>query len=268
MGKKRLVFKVLHEPTGAQAKSNTPAVDVVLVHGLDGDPIKTWTEPDSGVLWPKTLLPEKFPGARVMSFGYNADMYLNRSKAGIRANAEALLASLNGRRRGDPNRPIVFVAHCLGGLIVKQLLSFANHDPERHGVIGTSTRGILFLGTPNNAVDKEQWETLAKAYAPFEREGQLSGLVVALTRDARDLAEVNEDFVHIADRYPIFSFYETQEWEDTGACILSEQAARMFVDSEKGIPVGADHVEMCQIADPEDLTFVNICQCIEDALAP
>ncbi|KAK3990805.1 hypothetical protein QBC44DRAFT_394154 [Cladorrhinum sp. PSN332] len=268
MARKRLVLKVLHEPTRANSRSNTPAVDVVLVHGLDGDPIKTWTEPVSGVLWPRELLPKKFANARVLSFGYNGDMYLNRSKAGIRTNAESLLAQLKARRVDDPNRPIVFVAHCLGGLIVKQLLSFAAHDDEKHGIIGTSTRGILFFGTPNNAVAKEQWELLAKAYAPLERKGsQLAGLVLALTRDAKDLAEVNEDFVHISDRYPIFSFYETEMWQGTEACIVNEQAARMFIDNEEGLPVGDDHVGMCRIDDRDDATFVDICRCIEQALA-
>ena len=103
---------------------------LVLVHGLDGDPVETWTYTTSGagpklrVVWPETLLPKILPGVRVMSFGYNGDMYRNNSVAGIRGNAGALLSQLRSlRRNADPNRPIVFVAHCLGGLIVKQVIS-------------------------------------------------------------------------------------------------------------------------------------------------
>lgn len=54
-------------------------------------------------------------------------MYRNNSVASIRDNARSLLSYLELERRPARRRdsiPIVFVAHCLGGLIVKQV-SFA-----------------------------------------------------------------------------------------------------------------------------------------------
>ena len=100
---------------------------VVLVHGLDGDPVETWEHITAGTksqrrtVWPEDLLPKILPRVRVLSFGYNGDMYRSNSVAGIRGNAGALLSHLKSHRYGvDQTRPIVFVAHCLGGLIVKQ----------------------------------------------------------------------------------------------------------------------------------------------------
>lgn len=51
-------------------------VDIVLVHGLNGDPQKTWTA-KNGIFWPSQLLPEALKGApaRVLVYGYNADVY-------------------------------------------------------------------------------------------------------------------------------------------------------------------------------------------------
>jgi len=102
--------------------SSNPSI--VLVHGIDGDPIKTWTNAESSTFWPQDWLPGKFPLARVFSFGYNADMYRNNSVAGIRDNARSLLSFLELERESlDCTPPIVFIAHCLGGLIVKQVSS-------------------------------------------------------------------------------------------------------------------------------------------------
>ena len=81
--------------------------------------------------WPRDLLPKVLPSARVLSFAYNADIYGNTSVAGIRGNANALLARLRDVREGwDCNTPIVFVAHSLGGIILKQVRACSNLENE------------------------------------------------------------------------------------------------------------------------------------------
>lgn len=54
------------------ASSETPAIDIVFVHGLNGHPYKTWTS-RSGCFWPRDLLPETLSPIlhRILSYSYD-----------------------------------------------------------------------------------------------------------------------------------------------------------------------------------------------------
>jgi hypothetical protein len=50
-------------------------------------------------MWLKDFLPKKLPTARILLFGYNANVAFQTSTAGVREQAENLLNRLNGKRR-------------------------------------------------------------------------------------------------------------------------------------------------------------------------
>jgi hypothetical protein len=101
----------------------------VAVHGLNGDWESTWTDKNGTdtKLWLRDFLPKKFPGARIMSFGYDAAVALSTSVSSIDAAATSLLDAIHGARQkaGERRRPIIFIAHSLGGIIVKKVSSTA-----------------------------------------------------------------------------------------------------------------------------------------------
>ena len=68
------------------------------VHGLGGDAINTWTHPKSKAFWLKDFLPQQIPDARIMTFGYNADVTFSKSTAEIIDHAKSLLTSLVDKR--------------------------------------------------------------------------------------------------------------------------------------------------------------------------
>ena len=50
------------------------AHSIVAVHGLNGDPLRTWTTEGSEKLWLKdpSLLPSNLKNSRILTYGYNA----------------------------------------------------------------------------------------------------------------------------------------------------------------------------------------------------
>ena len=93
-------LKVLH-PESGQASQETLTVDIVAVHGLNGDPTNTWTDAKTKAFWLKDFLHHDLKGARIMTFGYNADIAFGNTTASIKDHAMDLLGCLIDEREGD-----------------------------------------------------------------------------------------------------------------------------------------------------------------------
>ena len=84
-------------------------LDIVAVHGLMGDPFKSWTA--GGKLWLRDFLPKQLPSARIFSYGYDSRVALSQSIAEVDDYARTLLDFLELVRM-DPaakDRPILFI---------------------------------------------------------------------------------------------------------------------------------------------------------------
>ena len=106
------------------AKGRDIRLDIVAVHGLMGHPYTTWVKgkDPNGKPWISDFLPSQPPHARVFSYGYDSQVVRSSSVAGIPEFAANLLAWLKLRRRSESEkqRPLLFICHSLGGIIVKK----------------------------------------------------------------------------------------------------------------------------------------------------
>lgn len=65
--------------------------------------------------------------------------------------------ALEAERREEPERPIIFIAHSLGGIIVKDLLRRCGQSFNQNHLhirpIFESTIGVIFFGNPHSDAD-------------------------------------------------------------------------------------------------------------------
>ncbi|KAH8674829.1 hypothetical protein BGZ60DRAFT_344969, partial [Tricladium varicosporioides] len=103
-----------------------PIVDIVAIHGLNGHREETWTAGNK-VNWLRdaNMLPNIIPNARIMSWGYDANTHSTKELSAMYLydHAQKLVSDLSLHRRSDKTntRPIVFVAHSLGGIVLKSV---------------------------------------------------------------------------------------------------------------------------------------------------
>lgn len=74
----------------------------MFVHGPTGHREDTWTHP-SGVFWPGALLPHDLPSARILAFGYDADVFFsaNPSFQSLRGHGQDLASDISVLRKCD-----------------------------------------------------------------------------------------------------------------------------------------------------------------------
>ncbi|KAH8891083.1 hypothetical protein GQ53DRAFT_842009 [Thozetella sp. PMI_491] len=177
-----------------------PTLDIVFVHGLTGHRRNTWAAGGSGTApWPQSLLPSKIPDARILSFGYDANVIGRRSKLSgnrIGDHAKHLLASLAIQREADNTNdiPIIFVCHSLGGIVCEDALASSKSSAESHlAKILECTHGILFLGTPHSgSILACLSQLVAQAVSPGV--GTNISTLEVLRRDSEVLARIKDGF--------------------------------------------------------------------------
>lgn len=171
--------------------------DIVFVHGLQGHPRTTWetkthtkahkslrermrnvipgwtkqdhakqdyeVQGDTKVFWPADLLPDDHKDIRILTYGYDSKVTKGfiapSSKNNIFQHGESLLNAICRSRTGCSDRPIIFVAHSLGGLLVKQALIEAQKQKKTPSsqALYAHTYAIIFFGTPHRGSDMASW---------------------------------------------------------------------------------------------------------------
>ncbi|KAL8946627.1 MAG: hypothetical protein Q9222_007002 [Ikaeria aurantiellina] len=262
-------------------------VDVVFVHGLNGDPHNTWTSETTKVFWPSQILPPilEEEKARVLVYGYDADVTSftdGASRDKIHNHAEHLVAELvaNRRIRRASERPIIWIAHSLGGLVVKRALIYSSEirgvKTEHLRSIFVSTFGILFLGTPHHGSDIAQWgnrlEWICSAVLPKKLIDTQPQLVDALKSNNETLQNIDRQFIQIMSRFHIYFFHEGKPTNLKGTLkfIVDETSASPTVQDVERAVIQADHSHMCKFENENapgfDLVAEGIQRYAEEAL--
>lgn len=140
----------IHEIINTRNSART--ADIVFVHGLDGSSHSTWRYGEEGeeghFFWPEELGKE-LPHCAVWSVGYAAGITgLGNPGMIIDQRAGNIAGQLSNLGIGE--RPVVFITHSMGGLVVKALIVNCplKSNLSRKRLV-ENIRGIVFCGTPH-----------------------------------------------------------------------------------------------------------------------
>ncbi|KAL7784928.1 hypothetical protein V8C37DRAFT_413165 [Trichoderma ceciliae] len=290
----------IHPSPDAGAETD---IDIIAIHGLDTKSPDTWIwkskHPDGDVNW--LACPRMLPGiigpARIFMCDWPANLFeqsdlIQKTPEDF---ARRLLAGINQRplpkTTKGKDRPIVFIASCLGGIMLMKALLTADHPPSEYTVIRQATRGIIFLATPFRGTsfqDVANWaEPGLRAWA-LVRGQEVSKLIDSVKGSTFHLEELVRRFTQLCrDKdfpYHVLTFYELGKtslhrkfplsWLIPSWLLNQYCPPKQLVDSSSAtldivpnpLPLDRPHVMMNKFSGPEDPDYKCVAGKIEEIL--
>ncbi|PSH62077.1 ABC-three component system protein [Phyllobacterium sophorae] len=240
----------------ATISANGGTVDVIFVHGLSGDPVETWTADGSkeseGGYWPQWLAAD-VPHLNLYTLGFPASVFAQWAKKEMNLydRAKNFLETLASYEFGK--RPIIFICHSLGGLLVKQILRTAKESTDEDWRrVGERCVGIFFLATPHSG---SSVANLLKFFV----QGFTSVHVNKLLNDNAELQELNESFRSHCHAKPITVLvYHEQHLTRKTLLVVDAKSADPGVTGTTPVPIDADHIGICKPRDRNSLIYTSI----------
>ncbi|VUC23220.1 unnamed protein product [Clonostachys rosea] len=221
------------------------------------------------IYWPRDLVPKVIPDARVLSYGYDAKI---QQPSGPPVSTHTVYDIYNdfsivleAKRRGDPKRPIIFVAHSLGGIVVKGLLHRCGQTFNQSHIrpIFESTVGIMFFGTPHFGADPggsliHVGERVLKTLGHAVNEHVRACLLPTSDR----LRELRDIFGPMARerKWKVHSFQEQYGFKIlSGKKVVEDTSSYVNIpDLETVEHINQDHSRMCRFSGIEDPEFMKV----------
>ncbi len=243
------------------------------MHGLGGNRKSTWTHQNK-IYWPYDLLPMQLPHSRIMTFGYDADMVKIWSAGpagsnGLYGHGKSLAFAVADSRSTEASkkRPLIFVAHSLGGLVCEQaLLVCRASNEQRLAAVLESTIGLVFMGTPHRGSELALWGSRIAKYVQSIRKVNRN-IVKTLTVKSEILANVEQDFQQLLlkpehiKKTKIFCFYEEIELPVIGKIVPEESA---ILEQYSNASIHANHMDMARFGSETDNGYLAVCGVLKD----
>ena len=247
--------------------------DIVFVHGLaplgrlnHAHAFQTWggenAESDFWPLWlAEDLQRLDLPvGIRILEYEASALGWLGDAMP-LSNRATNVLNSMFAAGLDDV--PIVFIAHSLGGLVVKQILQRSEimGIPEEN-FAAQKTVATVLLATPNSGADMATF---------FVRLGKILRQTAAL----RDLVRNGPQLMELATWYRSSSLrlgiatrahFETKK--TSGLLVVDQASADPGIPGAAVVPSSADHSDIARIRSRKDPDYQGILRFLQDKLNP
>lgn len=241
--------------------------DLIFVHGLAGHAWSTWHPQDQqdredSHFWPAWLgeeLKEKNLDVGIWSFGYEAARFQFSGSAMARFDqASNLLEYLEVNDIGE--RPIIFITHSMGGLLVKEMIHTAQNFKKQKVI--QQIKGIVFLSTPHTG------SHLAKLVDNIGILVRPTVNVEELKAHAPELRNLNEWYRQNVENLGIDTkvFYETKPL--SGILVVDQDSANPGIKDVKPVAMPEDHNSIAKPSSKNNLVYLGVRKFVIEHLKP
>lgn len=209
------------------------------------------------LFWPKDYLTQDIPQARVWTYGYNADviggLFQANNKNSVSQHGRDLAVRVE--REIENEDPILFVAHSLGGIIVKDAMHKSKACRSR-------TRLIIFLGTPHRGSAYAGWGEIASNLARLALQDSHKKIIETLEVNSEVLDNIHEEFKSVVHESGtrIHSFQEARGLSGMKGLhgkVVDDFSSKLDLPRplETVESIDANHIQMVRCSSKEDARY-------------
>ncbi|ROW08693.1 hypothetical protein VPNG_06451 [Cytospora leucostoma] len=184
--------------------------DCIIISGLASHPFGSWQPKgkNKGYMWVRDTLPRHIPNVRAIIYGYDTKLVDSYSFKSIPEVASTFIEHLVPTgEQSSQMKPLVFLAHSLGGIIVKQMLvTLSQRQTASDLAILNRARGGIFFGVPSHGMAQGPLLAMVANHPNVD-------LVKVLAKNSPYLYDLDKDFAKIgrSRRMTYHWAYETKE---------------------------------------------------------
>jgi hypothetical protein len=202
-------------------------IDIIAIHGLATKAPDTWTwsprKSPWATIWSTNtpharpvnwladsdMLPAKVgERARIFTYNWPSKMFQKSVPTTLEESAQHLLDGIESHLARHGDRPILFVASCLGGIILIKALEIDRTRNKFQDVV-KATRGIIFLGTPFYGTSFEDMPSQLVTFWAWLQDQNVTALI-DYTKKSNELNQLVATFLKQRHKdCHMFAFYET-----------------------------------------------------------
>ena len=219
-----------------------PVIDIVFIHGLDGDAYKTWgfnSEPS----W-STWIVEKIPNARIWSLEYR--IRSSRWFGGAMPLYDRAVNVRNRQLRTRLKHEIILICHSYGGLVAKEMVRAALDTAPEYRLFADRIAGFVFLGTPQNG------SAIAQYVAALDVVYRGSRALSELRQNQPTARQLGQWFRQSAGRFGwrLRVFFETLN--TNGIRVVDESSScNLAIAGVTAIGIDTNHIDLSKPTEPD-----------------
>ncbi|KAK0085773.1 hypothetical protein PV326_005798 [Microctonus aethiopoides] len=218
--------------------------------------------------WPKDWLPKDIPSIRVIGINYDTNLSLWNPPCPI----IHMRSTINERSvefvtklvtAGVGKRPVIWICHSMGGLLVKQMLVEEWKTGDKHNLC-KNTKGIIFYSTPHRGSQVAALKQTTQLFVWPSIEVQ------ELRKESPKLLTLHDDFLKMLEKYrmEIVSFSETKS-----TLITALKFPIQFVASQSADPgigefyeIPQDHLCICKPANRQSFLYWKVLDVLKKCI--
>ncbi|KAF2276959.1 uncharacterized protein EI97DRAFT_304374 [Westerdykella ornata] len=205
--------KQLYPPETATNPTN---IDIVFVPGLGANPEESWKKGDFNWASDKNGTAKDYPNARVLLYLYESAFHGPLKVDQFMDNiAKGLLHALQSKRGEQINRPIVFIGHSMGGLVIAKAVTMMDTQRDTFRKMFEATAGCVFFGSPFNGAEAASVAAMFAYVGDKFGQATTSKLLDLMKPGDASLRELRADFMRLVIKLPtkieLYCFWENHD---------------------------------------------------------